>query len=188
MVESKQELEVLSDDSSDVFKKNIIDRYIGRTISGKFACLKNVCLAQFAYCYRQSTSENDYQPEILEEGIQDKGNDFAIGLPKKIVLESSLEVMTRRNQRLVLRYYKPKKILHPEKLVYHLLVLFYPYANEENLFSTSQTCSGKLLYPMVYAAVNENKQIFEPNSELIDTLLAEIPTQDQEKYFDHDEQ
>ena len=34
---------------------------------------------------------------------------------------------------------------------------------------------------MVCDTVNENKQIFEPNSELIDTLLAEISTPEQEK-------
>ena len=70
-IRSKEELEVLSDDSTDAFKRNIIDRYMDRPKNGKFACLKNVCLAQFAsYYYRKSTSENDYQPKILEEGIE----------------------------------------------------------------------------------------------------------------------
>ena len=40
-------------------------------------------LAQFeSYYYKKSTSENDYQPEIIEEDIEDKDNDFVIGLPK----------------------------------------------------------------------------------------------------------
>ena len=83
IVKSKEELEVLSDDSTDAFKRNIIDRYMDRPKSGKFACLKNVCLAQFAsYYYRKSTSE-DYQPKIFEEDIEDNGKDFAIGLQKK---------------------------------------------------------------------------------------------------------
>ena len=81
-----------------------------RPKSGMFACLKNVCLTQFASChYKKSTSEKDYQPEILEEGIKDKDNDFAIGLPKNNVLKKSREVVTRRNQGLVLRYYKTKQ-------------------------------------------------------------------------------
>ena len=63
MLQSKEELEVLSDESTDVFKQ----------------------LAQFeSYYYKKSTSENDYQPEIIEEDIEDKDNDFVIGLPKKI--------------------------------------------------------------------------------------------------------
>ena len=36
---------------------------------------------------------------------------------------------------------------------------------------------------MIYVIVNENKQIFESNSELVGTLLPEISTQDQEKHF-----
>ena len=56
-----------------------------RPRSGKSACLKNVCLAQFAlYYYKKSTSENDYKPEILKEDIEDKDNYFAIGLPNKL--------------------------------------------------------------------------------------------------------
>ena len=41
---------------------------------------------------------------------------------------------------------------------------------------------------MVCATVNESKQIFEPNSEIIDSLLAGISTPEQEKQFYHDEQ
>ena len=41
---------------------------------------------------------------------------------------------------------------------------------------------------MVCATVNENKQIFEPNNELIDTLLAEISISEQEQGFYCDKQ
>ena len=54
---------------------------------------------------------------------------------------------------------------------------------ENGLFSSDQTYSGKLLDPKVRAIVNKNKQIFEPNSQLIDTFLTEISMQDQEKIF-----
>ena len=80
MLQSKEELEVLSDDSTNVFKQNIIDKYMDQPKNGKFVCLKNICLAQFESYY--CTSENDYQPEIIEEDIEDKDNDFVIGLPK----------------------------------------------------------------------------------------------------------
>ena len=47
-------------------------------------------LAQFeSYYYKKSTSENDYQPEIIEEDIEDKDNDFVIGLPKKFARKVS---------------------------------------------------------------------------------------------------
>ena len=79
--------------------------------------------------------------------------------------------MIRRNQKLVLRYYKPNRQLYPEKFAYHVLLLFYPFINESDLFSKDGTYSSKLLEPVVSATVNRNRQIFEPNSELIDSLL-----------------
>ena len=91
--------------------------------------------------------------------------------------------MIKRNQRLVFRYYKPNKNLHPEKFAYHLRLLFYPFFKENDLFSSDQTYSQKHC-----AIVNESKQIFEPNSELIYTLLTEISMQDQEKHFYNDQQ
>ena len=51
MIESKEELKELSDDGTNVIKRDIIDRYIDRPVCGKFACLKNVCVAQFAAYY-----------------------------------------------------------------------------------------------------------------------------------------
>ena len=50
---------------------------------GKFASLKTFCLAQFASLYYKKTfSDNDYQPNILEENIG-KENDSNTTLPKK---------------------------------------------------------------------------------------------------------
>ena len=55
---------------------------------------------------------NDYQPDILEEDIDDKENGFATGLlPKK----------SYQNR---ICYYKPNENLHQEKFVFHLLLLF----------------------------------------------------------------
>ena len=44
-----------------------------------------------------------------------------------------------------------------------------------------------MLDPVVCTTVNKTKQLFESNNELIDTLLAEISTQDREKQFYYDE-
>ena len=41
----------LPNNSTDIFKKSIIDRYMDRPTCGKFASLKTVCLAQFALLY-----------------------------------------------------------------------------------------------------------------------------------------
>ena len=83
--------------------------------------------------------------------------------------------------------------MYPEKLPYQVLLLFYPFINESDLFSKDGTYSSKLLEPVVSATVNQNRQIFEPNSELIDSLLLEISKQDQEEHLydntqEHDNQ
>ena len=96
--------------------------------------------------------------------------------------------MVRRNQKLVLRYYKPNRQLYPEKFAYHVLLLFYPFINESDLFSKDGTYSSKLLEPVVSATVNQNRQAFEPNSEFIDSLLLEISKQHQEKHLYDDRQ
>ena len=96
--------------------------------------------------------------------------------------------MIRRNQKLVLRYYKPNRQLYPEKFAYRVLLLFYPFINESDLFSKDGTYSSKLLEPVVSATVNQNRQIFEPNSELIDSLLLQISEQDQEEHVYGDRQ
>ena len=97
------------------------------------------------------------------------------------------EAIIKKNQRLVLRYYKTNKHLHPEKFAYHLLLLFYLFLKENDLFSSDQTYPGKLLDPNFCAIVNENKQISEPNSELIYTSLTEISIHDQQKHFYNDQ-
>ena len=57
--------------------------------------------------------------------------------------------MIRRNQKLVLRYYKPNRQLYPEKFAYHVLLLFYPFINKSDLFSKDGNYSSKLLEPVV---------------------------------------
>ena len=96
--------------------------------------------------------------------------------------------MIRTNQKLVLRCYKSNRQMYPEKFAYHVLLLFYPFINESNLFSKDGTYSSKLLESVVSATVNQNRQICEPNSELIDSLLLEISKQDQEEHLYDDRQ
>ena len=70
----------------------------------------------------------------------------------------------------------------------NVLLLFYPFINENDLFSKDGTYSSKFLEPVVSATVNQNRQIFEPNSELIDSLLLEISKQRQEEHMHDDRQ
>ena len=83
MIKSKEELELLLENSTDIFKKSIIDRYMDWATSGKFASLKTICLAQFASLYyKKTSSDNDYQANYQKENIE-KENNCNTTLPKK---------------------------------------------------------------------------------------------------------
>ena len=83
MIKSKEKLELLSDNSTDIFKKSIIDRYMDRPTCGKFASLETVSLGQFALLYYKITSSNLYhQPNFLEKNIE-KENECNTTLLKK---------------------------------------------------------------------------------------------------------
>ena len=57
---------------------------------------------------QKTSSDNDYQPNILKENIE-KENGCNTTLTKKIILKKSREVKIKRNQKLILRYYKPNR-------------------------------------------------------------------------------
>ena len=87
------------------------------------------------------------------------------------------EKLKCRNVKAVLRYYVPNRHKYPEKYAHHLLFLFYPFRNEENLKSgNSGTFSEKLQEPGIIDIVNRNKHIFEPYGDLVDSALLNLRT------------
>ena len=75
---SKQEIAELPEDSTDLFKQNMIDRYIDRPnmtfAKGKYAVLDKFCFAEFLrYYYIIPSKDNDCQPEeLVEEDVEKK--------------------------------------------------------------------------------------------------------------------
>ena len=66
----QKELEDLDDDSTDIYKSNIIERYSIRPVSAHE--VDNLCLAEFAaYYYKDYRKDNtetiDAQPEVLTD-------------------------------------------------------------------------------------------------------------------------
>ena len=70
-----------------------------------------------------------------------------------------------------LRYFTPKKHKYPEKYAHHLLLLFYPFRDEEFDLKVDGSYSTKLLEPLVMDVVNKNKLIFERSAELVENAL-----------------
>jgi len=71
---SEKELSELPPDSTNVFKTNMLDRYIDRPSAafkgGQCFVIDKLCFAEFLAYYALDTSkksdiENDYQPEVL---------------------------------------------------------------------------------------------------------------------------
>ena len=43
----------MPEDSKDIYKSGIIEKYIDRLTTGKFSTLRNLCLAEFATMYHK---------------------------------------------------------------------------------------------------------------------------------------
>ncbi|XP_066911415.1 uncharacterized protein [Clytia hemisphaerica] len=179
MFKSEEELSELPEDSEDVFKKNILDRYIDRpniTFSnGKYREIDYLCYAQFCSNYELDKKIdyaeliNDNQPNVLDDSVVEE-NHVENTLPKKIPLMNSKECLRCRKARKVLRTYTPNRHLYPEKYAHHLLMLFYPFRKEEDL-KLDGSYVLKLSDPDVLEKVNRNREIFEPNSEMVEMAL-----------------
>ena len=88
---------------------------------------------------------------------------------------NSKDKLKCRKVKAVLRYYVPNCHKYPEKYAHHLLFMFYPFRNEDDLKSANLgTYNEKLHEPGILEVVNRNKLIFEPYGDLVDTALLNI--------------
>ena len=135
---SKDELSQLPEDSTDVFKRNNLDRYVDRPDinfkGGKFRVLDTMCYAEFLAFYVLETKpkdDNDSQPEVLV----DDNIEGPLSYPKVIPLMRSKDRMRCRSIKKIIRYHTPNVNLNPEEHAHYLLMLFYPFRNEQELSS-----------------------------------------------------
>ena len=90
----EEELGELPEDSTDVFKRNMLDRYIDRPNrtfkGGEFSVVHRICFAEFcAYYYLPSMKDvienvNDSQPEVLEDQVVEE-NHTSCNYPGKLL-------------------------------------------------------------------------------------------------------
>ena len=122
---NKDELDELDDDSIDIFKSNMIERYGIRP--REIPSVDRMCLAEFAACYykdytaRDETS--DAQPDILTDAVGETLHAQAsteTSFPTKIKLIGTNEVMKCRKVHAVIRFHTPNKTKEPEKFFHHL--------------------------------------------------------------------
>ena len=93
----------MGEDETNIFKKNMLDRYIDRPNlefkKGKYSAMNSLCYANFLSNYyldskKKDEEENDCQPEIIEE----EPDDDVLHLPRSVPLMSSKEFLKLRKK------------------------------------------------------------------------------------------
>ena len=99
MVKSLKDLQLLDETSTEIFQRNLIDRYAERPYQPN--SINNLCFVQFAAYYYKSVkyssenakSMNDDQPEILIDTVMEKQSADENQLPDVIHLLNSKEAI-----------------------------------------------------------------------------------------------
>ena len=119
VTKSQHELEDLDDDSSNIFKSKIVERYCITPYS--IPSIEKLCVAEFAAYYykdyrKDSDETSDAQPEVLTDEVIQTQHSISqdISLPLTITLMNTKEKMKCRNVKAVIRYHTPNKTKEPE--------------------------------------------------------------------------
>ena len=178
---SEAELKELPEDSSDIFKKNMLDRYMNRPdvsfASGKYAIVDEMCFAEFLryYSLRNCRYNSDSQPIELTEELLEESLPSSNLYPKVLPIMGSNEKLYCRKVPFVLRYYVPSTYKYPEKYAYHILILFYPFRKEFELNSRNNlTYTEKLFDNEVLDIVNFNVAQIESYGELLHSAFSQF--------------
>ena len=174
IVKPEEELLQLPPDSENVYKRNMLDRYMDRPNKtfrdGKYQVLDDMCYAEFQAHYYLDTKnvedKNDNQPVILTDFLIEESH-CQNNYPSPIPLMNSKEKLRCRRVRSVIRFFTPSAQKNPEGFAHHLLQSFYPFRSEEEL-AVNGSYIQKLDEPNVKDTINQNKLIFEPEGQLVD--------------------
>ena len=147
----QEELDELDDDSTEIFKSNIIIRYSDRPRN--IPIINRMCLALFAAHYfkdynRDFNEVSDSQPDVLSDDVTEFKNVENHGTELLKFLNAK-EVMKCRKIKAVTRYHTPNKRKEPEKYFHHLLMLYFPWRDEQELLGQDQTYISKFYEPDV---------------------------------------
>ena len=171
MILSEKEISELPEDSVDLYKRNMIDRYVDRPGHGIYEIVNQLCFSAFIKHYQLEPRpiENDCQPEELMDGVIEVNHELVGQYPKIIPLTNSKEKLKCRKVELVLRYHVPNRHRDPEAYAHHLLFMFYPFRVESELKSGDPlSYQSKLNEPGVIDIINHNKCAVEPFGDLVD--------------------
>ena len=177
---SEDEIKELPEDSTEIFKRNHVDRYVERPnrafAHGKYGVLDDFCFAEFLrnYYVAPKPIDNDNQPEELKDEVIER-NHSPSPYPKVITLMFSGQKLKCRSTEAVLRYHVPNKNKHFEKYAHHVLFMFYPFRDESELKSGEPpSYVNKLNEPGVLEVICSNQQRIEPYADLVDLAFTQF--------------
>lgn len=126
MLKSPKELKELPADSQDIYKRNVLDRYVERPVE-----MENLCLADFVALYsfkgKKSNSEAVTNNDLEEElNLGDENESEELSNSIKI----SDGVLNRRRNPKILRFCRFNHAKDPYNFYRERLMLFKPWRNE----------------------------------------------------------
>ena len=133
------QLQKLNDSDTDIYCKNIIDRYAARPQTWE-----NMSLAEFAanYTYKQETHNNVIEDkDELTGGSErefgdddnDDDNNNSIAQTSVIALHNGLGSMRKRKRKAIIRWHNFNIQKEPEKHFRSRIMLFLPWRKESEL-------------------------------------------------------
>ena len=154
LLKTKEQLEDLEDDDTDIYMSNTIQRYSARP-----SCVEQMCLAEFAISYKTAPTSSKNATDF---STSDK-------LPKTIVLNKDMGTMVHREKVAVLRTFIPSANREPEDHYYGKLLLFFPWQDESVDLVGTPTYLDK--YKAVQDIICANERIVQPQAVLVDAAI-----------------
>ena len=112
----EEELKNLPDNSTNIFKRNTLNRYMHRPnhsfCQGRHSMLDSFYFAEFVYKPKEVDWNEDYQLDALPDSLIE-GNHNCCNYPKIIKFINSNEKMRCCKVRRVFRYHTPNKHHYP---------------------------------------------------------------------------
>jgi hypothetical protein len=124
VLKDSQTLSQLHDDDTNVFHKNLIERYQHRPHT-----LASMCLAEFAatYAVTYRPNEGDDPGDVIPTTDESSENTST-----KITLLHNFGKMHQRRKQAIIRFTKYNKESNPSNYYRSRLMLYYPWRDEEN--------------------------------------------------------
>ena len=139
MLKNPSDLAKLDSESTNVYKRNMIDKYENRPNK-----LKNVCYADFSTTYTYpKRNDDDDQEQNESEDDEIEPYDACIGLPKTITLKNGMGKMKKRTRPCVMRYHRVSKLKDRNRYFMVLLQLYMPWENEDQIKGNCSTFEEK---------------------------------------------